>query len=292
MASDTSEWSEPHQPPEAPTLPLGSSVEKPADVARSFGDYELLEEIARGGMGVVYKARQASLHRMVALKMILAGQLASGEDVRRFRTEAEAAANLDHPNIVPIYEVGERDGQQYFSMKLIEGGSLAQCLARFTSDPRAGVRLLATAARAVHHAHQRGILHRDLKPSNVLLDAAGQPHIADFGLARRMEGDGKLTRTGTILGTPSYVSPEQAAGRKDVSVTTDVYSLGAILYEMLTGRPPFQAETPLDTLLQVIRSFPDERRPGARIRYRSLSLPLRKAVGNVCPARSSRETPA
>ena len=188
-----------------------------AILGRHFGDYELLQEIARGGMGVVYKARQISLNRIVGLKMILAGQLASAADVQRFHTEAEAAANLDHPNIVPIYEVGEHEGQHYFSMKLIEGGSLAEQLARFRQDPQATVRLTATVARAVHHAHQRGILHRDLKPGNILLDQYGQPHVTDFGLAKRVAGDTRQTRTGVVVGTPPYMPPEQARSEKVLS---------------------------------------------------------------------------
>jgi WD40 repeat protein len=247
----------------APTLAPGAGAAAiPPSLPRRFGDHELLEEIARGGMGVVFRARQINLDRVVAVKMILAGQLASTDDVQRFRTEATAAAQLDHPNLVPVYEVGEIDGQHYFSMKLVEGDNLAQRLAGGpASEPRPLVEMLARAARAIQHAHEHGILHRDLKPSNILVDQSGQPHVTDFGLARRVSADRRLTQTGAILGTPSYMAPEQARGDRALSPAVDVYSLGAILYEVLTGRPPFQAATPLDTLLEVLER--DPKRPRA-----------------------------
>ncbi len=219
------------------------------ETIRHLGDYELQEEIARGGMGVVYRARQLSLNRMVAVKVLLAGQFANEKFIRRFRREAEAAASLNHPNIVSIYEVGEYEGQPYFSMELIEGRSLAELTRDSPLAARRAVQLVKAISEAVHFAHGRRLLHRDLKPSNVLVDASDQPHITDFGLAKRMEGDSDLTLTGQVLGTPNYMSPEQADPKRgETTLASDVYALGAILYHITTGRPPFMAETLTQTL--------------------------------------------
>jgi tetratricopeptide (TPR) repeat protein len=234
-------------------LPTAGGADRPA----RFGDYELLEEIARGGMGVVYKARQISLNRTVALKMILTGELASPADVQRFRNEALAAASLQHPNIVAIHEVGEHQGRPFFSMDYVAGPTLAQLVREHPLPAERATGYVETVARAVQHAHENGVLHRDLKPANVLLDADDRPRVTDFGLARRVEGDRGLTGTGQVLGTPAYMPPEQASGRnREVTRLADVYSLGAILYELLTARPPFRGETPLDTLRLVLDSDP------------------------------------
>jgi hypothetical protein len=224
---------------------------------RYFGDYEILRELARGGMGVVFQARQVSLNRPVALKMILAGQLAHETDVKRFYTEAEAAANLDHPGIVPIYEVGQHEGQHYFSMGFVEGQSLAQRLADGPLPPRQAAALLLKVAEAIAYAHQRGVIHRDLKPGNILLDQNGNPRVTDLGLAKKVQGDSGLTGSGQIMGTPSYMPPEQTGGQRGaVGPAADVYALGATLYALVTGRPPFQAATAMDTVIQVLSEEP------------------------------------
>ena len=269
---------------QAPTVASPESIAGfvPGNTIKYFGDYEILEEIARGGMGVVYKARQVSLNRIVAVKMILSGQLAGEANIKRFRSEAEAVANLQHSNIVALHEVGEHDGKHYFSMDYVEGKNLAQCISDFglpifdskKRDASSGwtkskiknqkseiAMLLMKVARAVHYAHQRGILHRDLKPGNILIDANDEPHVTDFGLAKRLEGESDLTHTGAIMGTPNYMAPEQARGVKQLSTAVDVYSLGAILYQLLTGRPPFQADTPIETLRAAAEQEPT--RPSA-----------------------------
>ena len=219
--------------------------------------YQVVEELGRGGMGVVYKATQLSLKRPVALKMILAGQYAGVQDLLRFRTEAEAVACLQHPNIVQIYEVGICDRLPFLALELVEGPSLAQQIAGRPQPPRQAAMLIETLARAIDHAHQRGVVHRDLKPANVLLTAEGTPKISDFGLAKQIETGSCQTRTGAIVGTPDYMAPEQAAGRvRDVAEAADIYALGAVLYESLTGRAPFNAPTALETLQQVVTHEP------------------------------------
>jgi len=240
-----------------PPAPAGSFIPGSTQLPAAFGDYELVEELGRGGMGIVYRAVQKSLGRTVAIKMLLRRDLAGPADLVRFRSEAEAAAHLDHAGIVSIFEVGEHDGHPFYSMQFIEGTTLAKRLAQGPLPPREAAEILAKVAEAVQAAHVRGVLHRDLKPSNILIDAAGEPRVSDFGLAKRLEAGDSVTHTGAILGTPCYMSPEQAAGsRGDVGPTSDVWSLGAILYQMLTGRPPFQASSPMDTLLAVLEADP------------------------------------
>jgi WD40 repeat protein len=244
------------------TVDLGSSAPAPPHGSeptriRYFGDYEIERELARGGMGVVFFARQISLNRPVALKMILAGQLADETDVKRFYSEAEAAANLDHPGIVPIYEVGQHEGQHYFSMGYVEGRSLAQRLADGPLPSREAAALMVKVAQAIEYAHSRGVIHRDLKPGNILLDRNGHPRVTDFGLAKKLQSDSGLTGSGQIMGTPSYMPPVQAGGKRgEVGPAADVYALGATLYALVTGRPPFQAATAMDTVLQVLSDEP------------------------------------
>jgi TolB-like protein/Tfp pilus assembly protein PilF/predicted Ser/Thr protein kinase len=226
-----------------------------------LGDYELLEEIGRGGQGVVYRARQKSLNRTVALKVIGLGQWATKAHLKRFRLEAEAAASLNHPCIVPIYEVGERDGSCYFSMGLVEGGQLDRVAKREPMSIRHAAQLIAKLARTVHYAHERGILHRDIKPGNVLLDAKGEPHLTDFGLARLVESESTVTRTLEVMGTPSYMAPEQAAGNNAaITSATDVYGLGAVLYQLLTGHPPFAGGTTYETIRLLLNTEPRQPR--------------------------------
>jgi WD40 repeat protein/tRNA A-37 threonylcarbamoyl transferase component Bud32 len=236
--------SDDHEPPSV-TVKKGAYGER----ILYFGDYELQGEIARGAMGVVYRAEQSSLKRIVAIKMIRSTLLTNEMDVTRFKAEAEAAASLDHPNIVPIYEVGMHEEQHYFTMKLIEGGTLRDHLERLQNDPKAAAKLMSTVAGAIHAAHQRGILHRDLKPGNILVDEDGKPHVTDFGLAKQMESNSSVTLSGQIMGTPQYMAPEQAeGGGKDLTTAADVYALGAIFYEMLCGKPPHVGDSLMDTL--------------------------------------------
>ncbi len=255
----TGDWTtDPNRPTRTADGHVSTPDLPPGTIVRYFGDYELQKELGRGGMGVVYKARQISLNRPVALKMIKAGVLADEAELRRFQNEAEAVALLDHVGIVPVYDVGEHDGQKYFSMKLVEGGNLADQLPTYNANPRAAATLLAETAEAVHHAHMRGILHRDLKPANILIDAEGHPHVTDFGLAKLIESDVELTVSGAIMGTPSYMSPEQASGRRGtITTATDVYGLGAVLYALLAGKAPFVGDSLVDTL-QAVKERPPQ----------------------------------
>ncbi|MGD9634294.1 MAG: serine/threonine-protein kinase [Pirellulales bacterium] len=245
MGSATNDFAEsPDDPRQAPS---------PDDLP----DYELQEELGRGGMGIVYRAWQPSLRRNVAVKLILRGTLASTDEQARFQAEAAAAGRLQHPHIVPIYEVASHNGQCYFSMQLVEGTTLAERLAEGPLPAPEAARLMVTVARAIHYAHAQGVIHRDLKPANILLDVAGEPHITDFGLAKQLDAGASLTRTGAVLGTPAYMAPELASGdRGAISPASDVYSLGTILYALLTGRPPFQGPSPVDTVLMVLEQDP------------------------------------
>src|SRR3989449_1046034 len=235
----------------------GGDPGRPMPMLMDFGDYELLEQIGRGGQGVVFRARQKSLNRIVALKVIGLGNWATKAHLKRFRLEAEAAARLEHPGIVPIHEVGERDGSCYFSMKFVEGGQLDEVIKRTPMSIRRAVELIEKVARTVHYAHEHGILHRDIKPGNILLDAKGEPHLTDFGLARLIESESSVTHTLDVLGTPSYMAPEQAVGNKAaISSVTDVYGLGAVLYQLLTGQPPFAGGATYETIKLLLDTEP------------------------------------
>jgi TolB-like protein/predicted Ser/Thr protein kinase/Tfp pilus assembly protein PilF len=236
-------------------------AERAASMLGELGDYELLEEVGRGGQGVVFRARQKSLNRTVALKVISLGQWASKEHLKRFRREAEAAASLDHPGIVPIYEVGERDGSCYFSMKFVEGGQLDEVVRRAPMSIRQAAELIAKVARTVQYAHEHGILHRDIKPGNILVDANGEPELTDFGLARLVETESTITGTLEVMGTPSYMAPEQAAGEHTkLGKATDIYGLGAVLYQLLTGHPPFAGATSYQTVRLLLDTEPRQPR--------------------------------
>lgn len=265
-------------------LGMGASLAMPghdrnaeSEFPVEFGEYELLAEIGHGGSGRVFSARHRKLGRQVAVKILAGGGLASRDFVQRFRNEARAAASLDHPFIVPVYEVGEHDGQSFLAMRLLEGGSLAKQMAKDSrrfSEPRKAAGLISILARAIHFAHQHGVLHRDLKPGNVLLDSAGQPFVTDFGLARLTEQDSTLTRTNAVLGTPAYMAPEQAKGGLPVTTAADVYGIGAVLYEMLTGMPPFAGGTTYETVRLLLNT--EVRRPSAMVPG------LDRNVENIC----------
>src|SRR5262249_52316116 len=228
-----------------------------AKMLGELGDYELLEEIGRGGQGVVFRARQKSLNRIVALKVIGLGQWATPAHLKRFRLEAEAAASLDYPCIVPIYEIGERDGQRYFSMKFVEGGQLDEVTKHAPMSIRQAVGLIAKLARTVHYAHEHGILHRDIKPGNILLDPKNEPQLTDFGLARLVESHSTVTRTSEVLGTPSYMPQNKAAGNTPrFAATTDVSALGAVFYHLLTVHPLFAGEPPYETINFLLKTKP------------------------------------
>src|SRR5437899_2724974 len=245
----------------ANAAPDNKKTVRAAELLGELGDYELLDEVGRGGQGVVFRARQKSLNRTVALKVISLGQWASKAHLKRFRLEAEAAAHLEHPGIVPIHEVGERDGSCYFSMKFVEGGQLDEVARREPMSLRQAAELIAKVARTVHYAHEHGILHRDIKPGNILLDAKGEPHLTDFGLARLVETESSVTHTLDVIGTPSYMAPEQAVGNNAaVSSATDVYGLGAVFYQLLTGQPPFAGGATYETIKLLLDTEPKQPR--------------------------------
>ena len=252
LADGLSEFGEEDGAEDAPP-----SIPQPHRRSTKWGEYELLEELGRGGMGIVYKARHRQLDRIVALKILRSGSMAPATELARFRQEALSVARLDHPHVVPVFEVGEHEGQPFFTMQYVAGQTLSRRLAEGPLPAREAAALLLPICEAIEAAHAQGLLHRDLKPSNILIDPAGRPLVADFGLARQVECDESLTHSGAILGTPTHMAPEQAAGsRGRIGPATDVYGLGAILYQMLTGRPPFQGSTPMDTVLMVLEQDP------------------------------------
>ena len=263
------------EPPPSAEAPPEFATPQPGQSIGYFGDYILLDEIARGSSGVVFRARQSSLNRIVALKMLRDRPLLTTEaETKRFRAEAEAAASLDHPGIVPIYEVGAHEGQAYFSMKLVDGGTLMSRAPEF-AEPRKAATLLVSVARAVHYAHGQGLLHRDLKPGNILIDSGGEPHITDFGLAKKFGMDSSLTVSGQIMGTPHYMAPEQARGEnRALSPGADIYSLGAMLYELLSGQKPFAA----DDLIGLLKQVTDTAPPPLRSLVQSLDRDLETVV--------------
>ena len=264
---------------------LGEAGEvKPENAGQHFGNHELLEKIGQGGMGVVYRARQINLDRIVAVKLLPFSQFISKGAVQRFQAEARAAAGLQHPNIVAIHEVGSHEGQHYFSMDFIEGRTLAEVVRENPLPAKQAAGYLKTIAEAVHYAHEQGILHRDLKPSNVLIDAREQPHVTDFGLAKRLEGDSQLTFTGQIIGSPSYIPPEQAVGERGKALRqSDVYALGAMLYHLLIGQPPFKGKTLTETLQQVLYSEP--------VAPRSLNRSIPRDLETICLKCLEKEVP-
>jgi len=257
------------------------SLSAPEPPGQTIGPYRLLERLGEGGMGVVWKAHHPQLNRFVALKQIRSGPLASARDVERFRSEMETVAGLDHAHIVPVYDFGEDHGQMYYTMRFVDGGTLAARLAHpgFQFAAPDAARMVATLAVTIHHAHQRGVIHRDLKPSNILLDAEGRPHIADFGLARRLDADRDFSLTGAVIGSVHYLSPEQTSGQtRHLTIATDIYSLGVILYELLTGQPPFLADTIPAVLRKVTEQEPV---PPTKIRP-TLQSPRNRDLEIIC----------